>query len=172
MSSLSKALASGKHFSKVLFSVTLHSNILGTDFGDFVSGLGKPESYVSVCVNDGCDMIWGGENTPCALGNLYSLGAINLENNKKVMADITKLLREFDVPVSLSLSLSLSLTHTHTHTHTLSLSLSLCACVYVRRVVRVCTQHAHTHTQANRMYVNFFDVPAQNCGYNGATFGG
>jgi hypothetical protein len=29
MSSLSKALASGKHFSKVLFSVTLHSNMLG-----------------------------------------------------------------------------------------------------------------------------------------------
>jgi hypothetical protein len=92
-----------------------------------VSGLGKPESYVSVCVNDGCDMIWGGENTPCALGNLYSLGAINLENNKKIMADITKLLREFDVPVSLSLSLSLA----RSRARALSLSLSLSLCVRV-----------------------------------------
>jgi len=87
------------------------------------SGLGKPESYVAVCVNDGCDMIWGGEDTPCALGTLYSLGAINLENNKVVMAEITKLLGEFDVP-------------------------------------------------PNKMYVNFFDVPRENIGYNGATFAG
>jgi len=36
----------------------------------------------------------------------------------------------------------------------------------------VFVHNTHTHTQANRMYVNFFDVPAQNCGYNGATFGG
>jgi hypothetical protein len=24
----------------------------------------------------------------------------------------------------------------------------------------------------NKMYINFFDVPRENCGYNGATFAG
>lgn len=113
-------------------SIVLHTNVkMGDKKAAFMaelskalaSGLGKPESYVAVCVNDGCDMIWGGEDTPCALGTLYSLGAINLENNKVVMAEITKLLGEFDVP-------------------------------------------------PNKMYVNFFDVPRENIGYNGATFAG
>jgi phenylpyruvate tautomerase len=87
------------------------------------SGLGKPESYVAVCISDGQSMIWGGEETPCALGCLYSLGSINLANNKKVVAEITALMQEHGVP-------------------------------------------------ADRMYINFFDVPRENCGYNGATFGG
>jgi phenylpyruvate tautomerase len=113
-------------------SIVLHTNVkMGDKKVAFMtavskaiaSSLGKPESYVAVCVNDGCDMIWGGENTPCALGSLYSLGAINMENNKKVTAEITKLLSEFNVP-------------------------------------------------ANKMYINFFDVPRENCGYNGATFAG
>lgn len=41
------------------------------------SALSKPETYVAVCVNDGLDMIWAGESTPCALGVLYSIGQIN-----------------------------------------------------------------------------------------------
>ena len=53
----------------------------------------------------------------------YSLGAINLDNNKKVTSEITKLLDEFGVA-------------------------------------------------PNNMYINFFDVPRENCGYNGATFAG
>jgi hypothetical protein len=133
-----------------------------------VSGLGKPESYVSVCVNDGCDMIWGGENTPCALGNLYSLGAINLENNKKVMADITKLLREFDVPVCVCMCVCAS-ARACMYPY---VQRCVCVSVYAHNTRARTHTHAHTHTQANRMYVNFFDVPAQNCGYNGATFGG
>lgn len=51
------------------------------------------------------------------------LGAINQENNKKVTADVTALLKEYEVA-------------------------------------------------PNRMYINFFDVPRQNIGYNGATFAG
>ncbi|EKX55354.1 hypothetical protein GUITHDRAFT_83763 [Guillardia theta CCMP2712] len=86
-------------------------------------GLGKPESYVAVCVSDGMDMIWGGEDTPCALGCCYSLGAINQANNKAVSAELTKLLSSFGIP-------------------------------------------------ANRIYINFFDVPRENIGYNGATFAG
>lgn len=113
-------------------SIVLHTNV---NMGDkkrafmsavskaLASSLGKPESFVAVCVNDGCDMIWGGEDTPCALGTLYSLGAINLENNRKATAKITELLGEFDVA-------------------------------------------------PNKMYINFFDVPRENIGYNGATFAG
>jgi phenylpyruvate tautomerase len=113
-------------------SIILHTNVkMGEKKKAFMtavsqavaSGLGKPESFVAVCVNDGCDMIWGGQDVPCALGTLYSLGAINLENNKKVTAKITTLLDEFGVA-------------------------------------------------PNKMYINFFDVPRENCGYNGATFGG
>ena len=44
--------------------------------------LGKPESYVCVSISGGADMTWGGEEVPCALGTLTSIGAINLENNK------------------------------------------------------------------------------------------
>mmetsp|Transcript_14584 Transcript_14584/g.30191 ORF Transcript_14584/g.30191 Transcript_14584/m.30191 type:complete len:97 (-) Transcript_14584:56-346(-) len=87
------------------------------------AGLGKPESYVAICVEDGKDMIWGGDDTPCALGCLYSLGGINNENNKKVSAELAKLLGEFGIP-------------------------------------------------ADKIYINFFDVPRENCGYNGSTFAG
>lgn len=86
-------------------------------------GLGKPESYVAIAVHDGADVIFGGKDDPCALGCVYSLGAINNENNKKVTAEITALLAEYNIP-------------------------------------------------ANRMYINFFDLPRENIGYNGATFAG
>jgi len=86
-------------------------------------GLGKPESYVAIAVRDNTDMIWGGDNTPCALGCCYSLGAINQDNNAAVTKEITALLADYAVP-------------------------------------------------ANKIYINFFDVPAANIGYNGATFAG
>mmetsp|Transcript_17357 Transcript_17357/g.43859 ORF Transcript_17357/g.43859 Transcript_17357/m.43859 type:complete len:190 (+) Transcript_17357:141-710(+) len=86
-------------------------------------GLGKPESYVAICVNDGADIIWGGEEAPCALACCYSLGAINQDNNAAVTKEITALLKEFDVA-------------------------------------------------PNKIYINFFDVPAGNIGYNSATFAG
>mmetsp|Transcript_26002 Transcript_26002/g.72629 ORF Transcript_26002/g.72629 Transcript_26002/m.72629 type:complete len:246 (+) Transcript_26002:58-795(+) len=87
------------------------------------SSLKKPESYVAVCVEDKCDIIWGGSDDKCALCTVYSLGSINLENNKALTVKVTELLAEYEVP-------------------------------------------------PNRIYVNFFDVPRENCGYNGATFAG
>jgi phenylpyruvate tautomerase len=87
------------------------------------SGLGKPESYVAVCVSDGQTMLFGGSEDPCALACCYSLGAINKENNKAVTAKISALLADFGIP-------------------------------------------------SNRIYINFFDVPAANIGYGGATFAG
>ena len=60
--------------------------------------LGKPQSYVAVAVQDGADVMWAGEECACALGNLYSLGAIGLESNEKVSAGLCELLGEFGVP--------------------------------------------------------------------------
>jgi len=64
------------------------------------SALGKPESYVAVCVMDGLDLIWGGEDTPCALCAVNSLGAINPENNATFSAALAAAVEEFDVPAN------------------------------------------------------------------------
>ena len=62
------------------------------------SSLSKPESYVSVCVYDDADIIWAGEDTPCALGILCSIGAINQENNAALTAAVSELLKPHGVP--------------------------------------------------------------------------
>ena len=61
------------------------------------STLGKPESYVAVYVNDGQSMIWGGEETACAVGCMYSLGGINQENNGKIQKAVSELLKPHGV---------------------------------------------------------------------------
>eukprot|EP00854_Cymbomonas_tetramitiformis_P021617 gene21617-26001_t len=60
--------------------------------------LSKPESYVGVCVQDGLDLIWGGEDTPAALCTLNSIGAINLANNKSVSEGLCTLFEDFGIP--------------------------------------------------------------------------
>eukprot|EP00440_Ansanella_granifera_P050833 gb/GFBE01055094.1/.p1 GENE.gb/GFBE01055094.1/~~gb/GFBE01055094.1/.p1 ORF type:complete len:248 (+),score=52.11 gb/GFBE01055094.1/:1-744(+) len=62
--------------------------------------LGKPESYVAVCVQEGQDIIWGGSDAPCALCKVISLGSINLENNKALTKEVSALLAEFEVPAN------------------------------------------------------------------------
>lgn len=57
-------------------------------------GLGKPDSYVAIQVNDKQAMMWGGSDEPCALCTVASLGAINLKNNKAVSKDVCDLLAE------------------------------------------------------------------------------
>merc|ERR1712232_258990 len=81
------------------------------------SSLSKPESYVAVHVQDKQDVIWGGSDEPCALCKVFSLGSINLENNKAATEKISVLLADFGIP-------------------------------------------------ANRIYINFFNIPRENCGYN------
>ena len=61
--------------------------------------LNKPETYVCVTVHDDVTMVWGGEEQPCALGTLKSIGGINLENNKKLMQHLCETLeRDFMIP--------------------------------------------------------------------------
>uniref|UniRef100_A0A7S1SZM4 L-dopachrome isomerase n=1 Tax=Tetraselmis chuii TaxID=63592 RepID=A0A7S1SZM4_9CHLO len=62
------------------------------------STLSKPESYVAVLVMDGLDLIWAGEDTPCALASLTSLGAINPENNTAFSAIFADAVAEFGIP--------------------------------------------------------------------------
>jgi phenylpyruvate tautomerase len=58
---------------------------------------GKPESYIAVSITDNGSVIFGGSDAPCALGNLYSIGAIAMESNGKVQAAVTDLLEPFGV---------------------------------------------------------------------------
>ncbi len=51
-------------------------------------GLGRPESSCAVCVHDGADMIWGGEDTPCALARCYSVSAI-LRSSKQYFQSLS-----------------------------------------------------------------------------------
>jgi phenylpyruvate tautomerase len=54
----------------------------------------------AVFVKDNADMLFGGSDAPTALGNLYSLGAINLKNNSKLQNAITDLLEPYGVDQS------------------------------------------------------------------------
>ena len=59
-------------------SLVLHTNVVMEDKMAFLksassliaSALGKPESFVAVCVHDDAAMVWGGDDQPCALGVL------------------------------------------------------------------------------------------------------
>ena len=84
-------------------SLTIVTNVdLGTDLkadllkkasGIVASCLSKPESYVAIAILDKQSVMWEGEEAPCMLGTLNSLGAINLENNKAIMEQITALFK-------------------------------------------------------------------------------
>eukprot|EP00536_Pseudo-nitzschia_multiseries_P014749 jgi/Psemu1/262397/estExt_Genewise1Plus.C_7630015 len=56
---------------------------------------GKPEAYIGVSITDNASVIFGGSDAPCALGNLYSIGAISKENNGQMQSKITDILSEF-----------------------------------------------------------------------------
>jgi len=58
---------------------------------------GKPESYVAISVTDKASMVFGGSDAPLALGCMYSLGAINKENNGKIQCGVTDVLEKFGV---------------------------------------------------------------------------
>lgn len=77
----------------------------------------------AISITDNVSMLFGGSDAPLALGCLYSLGSINMENNGKVQAGVTDALESFGVA-------------------------------------------------ENRIYINFFDVPRANVGWNRATFAG
>ena len=89
------------------------------------ASLSKPEAYVAVMLEDEQEaMMFGGSSEVCALGCVYSIGNINLENNKALMKCICEILGEAGkVP-------------------------------------------------GNRIYINFFDIERQNCGFNFKTFAG
>lgn len=50
-----------------------------------------------MCVHDEAAVIWAGEETPCALGVVSSLGSINQANNAALTAAISELIEPFGV---------------------------------------------------------------------------
>jgi len=87
-------------------SLTVHTNVAMGDkkmpFMKVASKavarcLGKPESFVVVAVMDEQALIWGGEDAPCALCTVNSLGGINKENNTALSGELTSLMGEFGV---------------------------------------------------------------------------
>ena len=50
-----------------------------------------------MCVHDEAAVIWAGEETPCALGVVCSLGSINQANNAALTAAISELIEPFGV---------------------------------------------------------------------------
>ena len=87
-------------------SVVVHTNIaMGDKKLAFMKAasksvadcLSKPENFVVVAVLDEQDMIWGGEETPCAIITVNSLGGINYANNTKLSGELTALMGEFGV---------------------------------------------------------------------------
>jgi phenylpyruvate tautomerase len=51
----------------------------------------------AVSITDKASVIFGGSDAPTALGNMYSIGAIAMESNGKITADVTDLLEPFGV---------------------------------------------------------------------------
>ena len=51
---------------------------------------GKPEAYIGVSITDNASVIFGGSDDPCALGNLYSIGAIAMESNGQIQVSNKK----------------------------------------------------------------------------------
>ena len=113
------------------------------------SCLSKPESYVSVCVHDDAAVIWAGEEAPCALGVVCSIGQINQENNAALTAAISELIEPFGVP-----SNRIYLNVRSPRVPGLAYAPLVCA-----------------HVQC-LLSAQFFDVPRANCGWSGRTFAG
>jgi len=56
--------------------------------------LGKPESYVDVCIIDNVSMSFGGSTDTAALVTLGSLGCIDARTNKKTSAAVFQFLKD------------------------------------------------------------------------------
>lgn len=90
-------------------SLILVTNIdLGDDKVEFMKACskaickttGKPEAYVGVSVTDNANVIFGGSDEPCALGNLYSIGSVAIEKNGALHAAISGLIEPYGVESS------------------------------------------------------------------------
>lgn len=71
-------------------STYLSSHIVHTFFGICVY------KHTRVAITDNASVMFGGDaDAPAAFGNVYSLGAINMENNGQITKEVTELLEPF-----------------------------------------------------------------------------
>lgn len=82
-----------------------------------------PFLYTAVSITDNAPVIFGGSDSPAALGCLYSIGSIGVESNGAIQTAVTEQLEGFGL-------------------------------------------------DASRIYINFFDMPRANVGWNKKTFAG
>ncbi len=90
--------------------------------GVCAQGIGKPESYMAVMIEDGAVASFGGKTGPFAFVELRSIGGLGREVNSK-------------------------------------LSETICSCL-----------EQQLDIDAERIYLNFIDVAAENWGWNSSTF--
>ena len=133
-----------------------------------------------MCVHDEAAVIWAGEETPCALGVVCSLGSINQANNAALTAAISELIEPFGVnadrmylnvcPPRPPRSRVTARTAPHrTAPHRLTYALLArppphLACGWLLLVM--------PPFPASSLHTQFFDVPRENCGWSGRTFAG
>jgi hypothetical protein len=105
---------------------------------------------LGVSITDNASVIFGGSEEPCALGNMYSIGAIGVESNGKIQVRDT---RRGTVPKTLVLNFLLLF--------------------FVRRFQAAVTDLLEPFgLEESRMYINFFDMPRANVGWSRKTFAG
>ena len=132
-------------------------------------------AQVSVCVHDEAAVIWAGEETPCALGVVCSIGSINQENNAALTAAISELIEPFGVS-----SDRIYLNVCQPRPARAALPCTAC----LRALLHLARGTAHRRTLlaewlllaipplAASLNAQFFDVPRENCGWSGRTFAG
>ena len=144
-------------------------------------------AQVSVCVHDEAAVIWAGEETPCALGVVSSLGSINQANNAALTAAISELIEPFGVNadrmylnvcpprpprnrVNARTAPHRTAPHRTACLHALPTPCSRyrppphLACGWLLLVI--------PPFPASSLHTQFFDVPRENCGWSGRTFAG
>ena len=62
-------------------------------------GIGKPEQYVMACVHDNVAMTMSGQDGPCALVTVKSIGGLTKSVNQTVAGQVTQMLsKELAIP--------------------------------------------------------------------------
>ena len=126
-----------------------------------------------MCVHDEAAVIWAGEETPCALGVVCSIGSINQENNAALTAAISELIEPFGVS---SDRIYLNVCQPRRPRYRVTALPPAPACLHA--LPTPCSRYFAAWlllvmpSLAASLHTQFFDVPRENCGWSGRTFAG
>eukprot|EP00245_Coleochaete_scutata_P017258 TRINITY_DN8380_c0_g1_i1.p2 TRINITY_DN8380_c0_g1~~TRINITY_DN8380_c0_g1_i1.p2 ORF type:complete len:116 (+),score=26.85 TRINITY_DN8380_c0_g1_i1:114-461(+) len=81
--------------------VTLTSDFLKDASKVVAKTIGKPEAYVMVSIKGEVPIVFGGTEEPAAFAQVYSIGGLGPDTNKKLSSGLSELLQsKFDIPPS------------------------------------------------------------------------